>query len=86
MLAALPAHVTPIDPPPVSAAAENEHDSSIGVGMVESAGSPNESQPHNPLLVSSISQDEPIVTRRELWSYYCACLSLNVAFVDGQRR
>lgn len=24
-----------------------------------------------PLLVSSISKDEPIVSRRELWSYYC---------------
>lgn len=23
-------------------------------------------------FVSSISKDEPVVTRRELWSYYCA--------------
>ena len=26
--------------------------------------------PRAPLFVSSISQNEPIVTRRELWSYY----------------
>ena len=26
--------------------------------------------PRAPLFVSSISQSEPIVTRRELWSYY----------------
>lgn len=25
---------------------------------------------HNPLLVSSINVDEPVVTRRELWAYY----------------
>jgi hypothetical protein len=25
-----------------------------------------------PVLVSSLSKDEPIVTRKELWSYYCA--------------
>ena len=24
-----------------------------------------------PLLISTINKDEPIVTRRELWSYYC---------------
>ena len=27
-------------------------------------------RPRAPLFVSSISQNEPIVTRRELWSYY----------------
>jgi hypothetical protein len=25
------------------------------------------------LMISSVSKDEPIVTRRELWSYYCMC-------------
>lgn len=29
-----------------------------------------------PLFVSSISKDEPIVTRQELWSYYCAYMSV----------
>jgi hypothetical protein len=24
-----------------------------------------------PLFISSISKDEPLVTRKELWSYYC---------------
>jgi hypothetical protein len=28
---------------------------------------------HNPLFVSSINANEPVVTRRELWSYYCTC-------------
>jgi hypothetical protein len=26
----------------------------------------------NQIAISSISNDEPLVTRRELWSYYCA--------------
>lgn len=26
----------------------------------------------NQIAIASISKDEPVVTRRELWSYYCA--------------
>lgn len=26
---------------------------------------------NGPMFVSSIMRDEPIVTRKELWSYYC---------------
>jgi hypothetical protein len=29
-----------------------------------------------PTFVSSITKDEPVVTRKELWSYYCAFTSL----------
>jgi hypothetical protein len=28
-------------------------------------------QPSSGLFISSISKDEPIVTRAELWAYYC---------------
>lgn len=27
---------------------------------------------HNPSFASSINIDEPVVTRKELWAYYCA--------------
>jgi len=33
-----------------------------------------------PLLISSISKDEPLVTRKELWSYYCMSLVVVVTY------
>lgn len=34
---------------------------------------------NGPMFVSSITKDEPIVTRKELWSYYCKlCLPFPV--------
>ncbi|KAJ3508017.1 hypothetical protein NLJ89_g5981 [Agrocybe chaxingu] len=36
------------------------------------SGSSDEGVGGTPLFVGSISKDEPIVTRRELWSYYRA--------------
>jgi hypothetical protein len=35
---------------------------------------------HNPLFVSSINANEPVVTRRELWSYYCTCFLSSTIF------
>ncbi|KAG2748357.1 MFS general substrate transporter [Suillus brevipes Sb2] len=32
----------------------------------------------NQIAIASISKDEPVVTRRELWSYYCAQLVIHV--------
>ncbi len=32
-------------------------------------------------FVSSISKDEPVVTRRELWSYYCTLASISCCIV-----
>lgn len=32
----------------------------------------------DPVVISSLSKDEPIVTRKELWSYYCESAPLFV--------
>jgi len=35
-----------------------------------STGSPSEEKTR-PVFISTVNKDEPVVTRRELWSYYC---------------
>ena len=51
---------------------EKAEDSEGSTGTVEKLESV--ARPHNRLFISSISKDEPVVTRAELWSYYCAVL------------
>lgn len=59
---------------PALARDTKDHDDFIDVvHTLDSKGSSNASIPHKrsgPAFVSSISKDEPIVTRKELWSYY----------------
>lgn len=53
--------------------------SPVGANTAESSRvlGPNEAdgtkqQPNDPQFVHTATDDEPIVTRKELWSYYCA--------------
>lgn len=65
----LPAPENPVAP--ISAQDPAKEKDSDSIGSLE--GSP---QPHGTLdFVSSIRKDEPIVTRRELWSYYSSFCS-----------
>ena len=38
------------------------------------ASSLDDKAPHSPSIPAVDKESEPIVTRRELWSYYCTCL------------
>lgn len=64
----------PIAPVQPALAREDDHDDFVDViRTLDSKGSSNGSIPRKgtaPVFVSSINKDEPIVTRKELWSYY----------------
>jgi hypothetical protein len=42
-------------------------------------------QDTNLVAISSIDENEPLVTRRELWSYYRACWYTPMLFPDEDR-
>jgi hypothetical protein len=43
-------------------------------------------QDKNLVAISSINKNEPLVTRRELWSYYRTCWYTPMLFPDEDRR
>jgi hypothetical protein len=47
------------------------------------SSSPDGPKAHNPLFVSSINANEPVVTRRELWAYYCTRLLSGCHLLDS---
>jgi hypothetical protein len=50
------------------------------VGSPVSDDSPN--KPKGTILISSVNKNEPIVTRRELWAYYCELSPImNLVFI-----
>jgi hypothetical protein len=78
-----------INPMPHSQSFEVEKDASNPIDIVEPSAGTVESETSHPRnqkkrtfnFVSSISKDEPVVTRRELWSYYSPYLLLSPASV-----
>jgi hypothetical protein len=50
-------------------ASEKADDFDDSSGAIQKLDS--DAQPPSGLFISSISKDEPVVTRAELWAYYC---------------
>lgn len=61
------------------------NDSVEVVDGVEYKGASPPQSSRGPVFVSSISKDEPIVTRKELWSYYCALFVFSSVVHRGER-